>query len=78
MERKRLEEEVGEQQRLIDALSAETMTLREEIATLQVRERQSPVWRHFFLIPDAELFLGLSKSELRLDLSHLHISSYTV
>ncbi|KAM9332953.1 spindle and centriole-associated protein 1 [Pholidichthys leucotaenia] len=36
-ERRRLEEELREQQRLIDALTAETMTLREEAATLQTR-----------------------------------------
>ncbi|XP_029979106.1 spindle and centriole-associated protein 1 isoform X2 [Sphaeramia orbicularis] len=36
-ERRRLEEELREQQRLIDALTAETMALREEAATLQVK-----------------------------------------
>uniref|UniRef100_A0A3B4F6Y8 Spindle and centriole-associated protein 1 n=1 Tax=Pundamilia nyererei TaxID=303518 RepID=A0A3B4F6Y8_9CICH len=35
-ERRKLEEELKEQQRLIDALTAETMTLREEATTLQV------------------------------------------
>uniref|UniRef100_A0A3Q4I5W9 Spindle and centriole-associated protein 1 n=1 Tax=Neolamprologus brichardi TaxID=32507 RepID=A0A3Q4I5W9_NEOBR len=36
-ERRKLEEELKEQQRLIDALTAETMTLREEATALQVR-----------------------------------------
>lgn len=36
--RKRLEKELKEQRGLIDALTAETMTLREEVAALQVRE----------------------------------------
>lgn len=36
--RKRLEKEVNEQRGLIDALTAETMTLREEVTALQVRE----------------------------------------
>lgn len=35
-ERRKLEEELKEQQRLIDALTAETMTLREEATALQV------------------------------------------
>lgn len=36
-EKGRLEEELREQRRLIDALSAETMALREEVTVLQVR-----------------------------------------
>lgn len=36
--RKRLEKELKEQQGLINALTAEMMTLRDEVATLQVRE----------------------------------------
>lgn len=36
-ERRKLEEELREQRGLIDALTAETMTLREEAAALQVR-----------------------------------------
>lgn len=36
--RKRLEKESVEQRGLINALTAETMTLREEVAALQVRE----------------------------------------
>ncbi|XP_070784482.1 spindle and centriole-associated protein 1 [Enoplosus armatus] len=39
-ERRRLEEEVREQRGLIDALTAETMTLREEAAALQVGLQQ--------------------------------------
>nr|XP_046226613.1 spindle and centriole-associated protein 1 [Scatophagus argus] len=39
-ERRRLEEELGEQRRLIDALTAETMTLREEATALQVGLQQ--------------------------------------
>lgn len=35
-ERRRLEEEVKEQRALIDALTVESLTLREESATLQV------------------------------------------
>lgn len=35
-ERRRLEDELREQRGLIDALTAETMTLREEVAALQV------------------------------------------
>lgn len=34
-----MEEELREQRGLIDALTAETMTLREEAAVLQVRQR---------------------------------------
>lgn len=37
-ERRKLEEELKEQRGLIDALTAETMTLREEVVTLQVRQ----------------------------------------
>lgn len=36
-EKARLEAELREQRRLIDALSAETMVLREEVTVLQVR-----------------------------------------
>lgn len=36
-ERGRLEEELQEQRRLVDALSVETMALREEVTVLQVR-----------------------------------------
>ncbi|XP_053198468.1 spindle and centriole-associated protein 1 [Scomber japonicus] len=39
-ERRRLEEELREQRGLIDALTAETMTLREEAATLQAELQQ--------------------------------------
>uniref|UniRef100_A0A3Q3W504 Spindle and centriole-associated protein 1 n=1 Tax=Mola mola TaxID=94237 RepID=A0A3Q3W504_MOLML len=39
-ERKRLEEDLREQRGLIDALTAETMTLREEAAALQARLQQ--------------------------------------
>lgn len=38
-EKRRMEEELREQRRLIDALSAETMALREEVTVLQVRLR---------------------------------------
>lgn len=37
-ETQRLEEQVKEQRGLINALTAETMTLREDVAALQVRE----------------------------------------
>lgn len=37
-ERQRLEEELKEQRGLINALTTETMTLREGVAALQVRE----------------------------------------
>lgn len=37
-ERQRLEKELKEQQGLINALTTETMTLREDVAALQVRE----------------------------------------
>ncbi|KAM4718279.1 spindle and centriole-associated protein 1 isoform 2-T3 [Anableps anableps] len=42
-ERRRLQEELKEQRGLIDALTAETMTLREEVATLQAGLQQRTV-----------------------------------
>lgn len=44
-ERQRLEKELKEQQGLINILTTETMTLREDVAALQVRE-----YRYIFLI----------------------------
>lgn len=47
-ERQRLEEELKEQRGLVNALTNETMTLREDVAALQVRE-------YIFLIHDYTL-----------------------
>jgi hypothetical protein len=50
-ERRRLEVEVKEQRGMIDALTAETLTLREESAALQVRIdiTHSISLHHFYL-----------------------------
>lgn len=65
-ERRRLEEELGEQQALIDALTAETMNLREEAATLQVKKFTQPkttLLRKYLLCYEPVL-LGSSQAEL--------------
>lgn len=59
MERRRLEEELREQRGLIDALTAEMMTLREEAAALQVRP-SLPYGLSLHYCPDSDwLFLSL-------------------